>query len=74
MSKCSDKLNEMGKVEKATWLRLDQIQENCDNMKQQVEAKVETRVSSLSMCMIVLKKAARVKFTYKFACVTEKQE
>ena len=45
IKKCSDKITEMCKVEKETWLTLDQLEADCQKLITQVEKKAETLVS-----------------------------
>ena len=45
IKKCSDKITEMCKVEKETWIKLDQLEEDCQKLITQVEKKAETLVS-----------------------------
>ena len=45
IKKCSDKITEMCKVEKETWLKLDQLEADCQKLITQVEKKAETLVS-----------------------------
>ena len=44
IKKCSDKITEMCKVEKETWIKLDQLEEYCQDLIDQVETKAETLV------------------------------
>ena len=44
IKKCSDKITEMCKVEKETWLKLDQLEADCQDLIDQVETKAKTLV------------------------------
>ena len=52
IKKCSDKITEMCKVEKETWIKLDQLEEDCEDLIDQVETKAETLVSSIPFVVI----------------------
>ena len=45
IKRCSEKITEMCKVEKEAWLKLDQLEENCQELITQVERKAESLVS-----------------------------
>ena len=45
IKRCSEKITEMCKVEKGAWLKLDQLEENCQELITQVERKAESLVS-----------------------------
>ena len=44
IKKCSDKITEMCKEEKETWLKLDQLEADCQDLIDQVETKAKTLV------------------------------
>ena len=52
IKRCSDKITEMCKVEKETWIKLDQLEEDCQDLIDQVETKAETLVSSIPFVVI----------------------
>ena len=47
MKTCSDKITEMCKVEKKRWIKLDQLEEDCQKLIIQVEKKADALVSAI---------------------------
>ena len=45
LKRCSEKITEMCKVEKGAWLKLDQLEQDCQELIKQVETKAESLVS-----------------------------
>ena len=53
IKRCAAKITEMCKVEKETWIKLDQLEEDCQGLITQVEKKADALVSLVTIIRVI---------------------